>query len=289
LTKEAFVLTALDVAFSRDKRRWVVGVVPAGVLLAWSVWGQISLGGFQGESNNLSLPLTGIIEAAAIWPRGGFEGWFYLIFGLCLVGVAVFLGLIKRGWLRRSLLGWGLFGLRSSWFVWRIGNNAARVFAPILVLIVLHGQLSSEEEEEEESTDRSEPGLDTRVGAPYEPPNEPPCDKPPLSVFMRTGWRRSRIVAALAIVLFAAIQIAIPTSRLVSDSSGRFGWQMYSTASPVPQMVVTTEEGRIEVDVRDYLAGPRNEIDLVRHLPTHLCSVIDGAQRVEWEGDAHTC
>jgi hypothetical protein len=167
LTKEAFVLTALGVAFSRDRRRWIVGVVPAGVLLAWSVWGQISLGGFQGESNNLSLPLTGIIEAAAIWPRGGFEDWFYLIFGLCLVGVAVILGLIKRGWLRWSLLGWGLLGLCSSWFVWRIGNNAARVFAPILVLIVLHGQLSSEEEEEE-STDRSEPGLDTRVGAPHE-------------------------------------------------------------------------------------------------------------------------
>jgi hypothetical protein len=163
LTKEAFVLTALGMAISREKRRWIVGIVPAVVLLSWSVWGQISLGGFQGESNNLSLPLTGIIEAATIWPLGGAAEWFYLIFALCLVGLALILGLMKPGWLRWSLLGWALLGLCSSWFVWRIGNNAARVFSPILILIALHGPLSSNAE----SADLAKARLDSE-GVPSE-------------------------------------------------------------------------------------------------------------------------
>jgi hypothetical protein len=104
-----------------------------------------------------------------------------------------------------------------------------------------------------------------------------------------TDWRRSRIVTTLVIVIFVAIQFGIPVSRLLSQSGGRFGWQMYSAAGPVPQMAVVLEDGVIEVEIRDYLAGPRNELDLVRHLPSHLCSVIDDAVRVEWEGGTHRC
>lgn len=138
LTKESFLLTPLGLGVSRHKRRWLVGAIPTAVILVWSLWGQVTLGGLEGEANNLSLPFVGIFRATEIWPLAGPSDWFYLIFALCLVGFALLLGLFKRGWLRWSLLGWAALGLCSSEYVWRIGNNAARVFGPILILIVLH-------------------------------------------------------------------------------------------------------------------------------------------------------
>ena len=138
LSKETFLLTPLGLGVSRRWRRWLVGVIPTAVLILWSIWGQMSLGGLEGESNNLSLPLTGIFQATEIWPLGGFSDWFYVILALVLVVAATVLAVAKRGWLRWSLLGWAALAVCSSWYVWRIGNNAARVYAPMLILVVLH-------------------------------------------------------------------------------------------------------------------------------------------------------
>lgn len=137
LTKEAFLLTPLGLGVGRNRRNWLVAGVPLIALGLWSLWGQVTIGGLEGEANNLSIPFTGIVRASEVWPLGGVSEWAYLIFALAVVGSALVLGLLKSGWLRWSLLGWAILGLCSSWFVWRIGNNAARVFAPILVLIVL--------------------------------------------------------------------------------------------------------------------------------------------------------
>lgn len=141
LSKEAFILTPLGLGVSRNKKQWLVAVVPAAVLLAWTLWGQINIGGLEGEANNLEIPFVGIFEAVDWWHLGGWNNWFYLIFAFAVTAVALLLGLFRRGWLRWSLLGWAALAICASWYVWRIGNNPARVFGPMLVLIALHGRL----------------------------------------------------------------------------------------------------------------------------------------------------
>lgn len=104
-----------------------------------------------------------------------------------------------------------------------------------------------------------------------------------------SDWRRNRLAAGLIIGAFVIVQLAVPISRLGAGDPARFGWQMYSSARPSPQFVVETADGDIAVDLDDYLAARRVEIDVSDALPEHLCSVVDGAIRVTWEDGAHEC
>lgn len=104
------------------------------------------------------------------------------------------------------------------------------------------------------------------------------------------SWRTSRAVALVAIVLFGALHVAVPVSRIgVHDSARRFGWQMFSTAREAPAFVVVTEAGELPVELGDYMAGPRGDVDIVGRLPPHLCNVVPGALRVTWGSGEHQC
>lgn len=103
------------------------------------------------------------------------------------------------------------------------------------------------------------------------------------------GWRRSPAVAVLVIAVFLVVQLAVPLSRLGTDSPRRFGWQMFSIARHSPQFVVATETGEIEIEVSDFMARVRADVDLVALLPQHLCSVVPGAEVVTWEDGVHRC
>ena len=137
LAKDVYLVTPGGLSIGRNRPRWLLVVVPSAVLVVWMTWLTFTLGdGFTGRGT-LSWPITGIIDASVNWANFDAEEWLYLGFALASVGFGVAIGLVRRGWLRWSILGWSALGLISSNWVWDLGNNAARIFAPIAVLIVL--------------------------------------------------------------------------------------------------------------------------------------------------------
>ena len=103
------------------------------------------------------------------------------------------------------------------------------------------------------------------------------------------GWRSSRLASLLVIAVFLAIQVSVPISRLIHDTPQRFGWQMYSSGRPATEFTVTTSDGVISVNKRDFLAAARAEIAYEELLPPHLCVVIADAVAVEWEEGEYQC
>jgi hypothetical protein len=104
-----------------------------------------------------------------------------------------------------------------------------------------------------------------------------------------TEWRRSPVIATLVVVVYLAVQIVMPTTRLWDDGPRRFGWQMYSVANVTPTFVVTTADGQTAIDYDDYLANGRVDIDVVTNLPPHLCETIPGAEQVRWQDGSYEC
>lgn len=102
-------------------------------------------------------------------------------------------------------------------------------------------------------------------------------------------WRKSPIAAGLVIAAFVATQFSIPISRLVDDTSRRFGWQMFSVTHPAPEFVAITSSGDVEIDLNEFVARARGDIDLAAFLPTHLCRVIPNTERITWQNGEHEC
>lgn len=97
-------------------------------------------------------------------------------------------------------------------------------------------------------------------------------------------------MAVVVIVIFVAVQLAIPLSRIgIHESARRFGWQMFSTARETPSFVVIKESETAEIRLGDYMAGTRGDIDIVGVLPPHLCDVVPGALRITWESGEYEC
>jgi len=105
-----------------------------------------------------------------------------------------------------------------------------------------------------------------------------------------SSWRRSKVVALAAIGVFLAVQLAIPMARYGEvDRAQRFGWQMFSIGEQAPRFVVETSTGNREIDLDDYLARVRGDIDIIGLMPAHLCEVIPGAITVTWQDGSHPC
>jgi hypothetical protein len=137
LAKDVFVVTPLGLGVSRDRKRWVLAAVSLLVLLAWMTWLTVTFGdGFTGRGN-VALPFVGIVDGSANWPNLDVEELVYLGFGLVTVLAGLIVGITRRSWLRWPILGWTALALVSSNWVWDFGNNAARAFAPLAVLVVL--------------------------------------------------------------------------------------------------------------------------------------------------------
>lgn len=105
-----------------------------------------------------------------------------------------------------------------------------------------------------------------------------------------TSWRRSGVTAVIVISAFLIVQLTIPISRIgVHENALRFGWQMFSTARETPAFVVETPEGSIEIDINEYMAGARGDVDIIGGMPQHLCQVVPGAVRIKWESGEYRC
>lgn len=141
LTKDPYLLTPLGLAVSRDRRRWLVALVPGLVLAGWTLWVAATIDSELSGVGNITLPLRGIVEAASNWAAFDASDWIYLIFALTSVLAALLVAALTKSWLRWSLLFWGLLGASTSSWVWDFGNNAARAFAPIAVLVALSARV----------------------------------------------------------------------------------------------------------------------------------------------------
>jgi len=137
LAKDSYLTTAGGLAVSRDRRRWLLFLIPAGALTIWSGWLTLTMGGGYSSRGNLGLPFVGIAEATSTWASFEAGELFYLAFALVSVAAGLLYSAFVRSWLRWPILAWSLLGVLSTNWVWDLGNNAARVFAPIAVLIAL--------------------------------------------------------------------------------------------------------------------------------------------------------
>ena len=137
LSKEAFLSTPFGLAISRHAKDWLNLLIPLSVLLVWMTW--LTLGGRNGftPSGDVGLPFVGIIRASQSWSLLEARELFYLGFALVSVIGGLTYGIIRKSWLRWPILTWTFLALTASDWVWRLGNNAARAFAPISILIVL--------------------------------------------------------------------------------------------------------------------------------------------------------
>ncbi len=105
-----------------------------------------------------------------------------------------------------------------------------------------------------------------------------------------TEWRKSPIVAAIAVVLFVVLQLAIPISRMGNDGGlQRFGWQMFSTIGEAIEFKVHTPTGTVVIDLEEVMARARGDIPLEELLPPHLCNRVEGAVSVTWDDKSYQC
>ncbi len=137
LAKDVYFATPLGLALGRDRRRWRLALVPLAALAVWMIWLTITMGEPFSGRGNLTWPFIGMIDAATNWSSFSLEGWFYLIFALSSVFGGLAYAALAKSWLRFPILIWSLLGVVSSNSVWDFANNAARAFAPIVVLISL--------------------------------------------------------------------------------------------------------------------------------------------------------
>ncbi len=97
-------------------------------------------------------------------------------------------------------------------------------------------------------------------------------------------------MAALLFTAVLAVQLAVPTSRLIGPGHAqRFGWQMFSGSEAFPEFVVITSTGEEEVDLADHLLRQRVELDVVEVIPPYLCEIVPDAVAVRWDGESHRC
>lgn len=134
LAKDVNLATPIPLGVSR--RDWRVAVIPLGVLVAWMVWLSIQFGDGFASRGNLGLPMVGLFDASSNWATFDGREWVFLVFALASVGAGVYFS-VRRSWLRWPIAAWTALALVSTNWVWDFGNNAARAFAPLLVLSLL--------------------------------------------------------------------------------------------------------------------------------------------------------
>lgn len=134
LAKDVDLASPLPLGLSR--RSWKVAVIPPLVLGTWMMILQLRFGEGFSSRGNLDWPFAGMIEASGNWTTLDTPDLIYLVFALASVAVGVYSS-IRGSWLRWPIAVWTALALISSNWVWDFGNNAARAFSPLVVLIAL--------------------------------------------------------------------------------------------------------------------------------------------------------
>ena len=143
LAKDQYVLVAAGLAgweWFRANRRTatLIMVGSATPLLIWSLWLTAAMGEGLTARGNFSVPLIGIIDAARGWTETSSKDLAFSLIALAGLVLAAFTPFLVRSSLLRWLIWpWVALAVFSSGWVWDLGNNALRVFAPLLTLAVL--------------------------------------------------------------------------------------------------------------------------------------------------------
>jgi hypothetical protein len=142
LTKETFVVIALASGawlFFRAQRArgMAIAGIPTAGFLGYAAF---VLTKFDAPAldPNFGLPLTGIIEATAIWPNTPVSDQVLVIGTLGMLVLALLsIGVAKSALVRWLITPWLLIGLISSDQIWGVGNGTIRSFAPVALFVVL--------------------------------------------------------------------------------------------------------------------------------------------------------
>jgi hypothetical protein len=111
-------------------------LVPGAMLAVWMTWLTIQFGDGFASRGNLDWPFLGIVEASSNWATFEAKEWVFLVFALGSVIVGAWAS-FRASWLRWPIATWTALAIVSSNWVWDFGNNAARAFAPIVILVAL--------------------------------------------------------------------------------------------------------------------------------------------------------
>ena len=84
--------------------------------------------------------------------------------------------------------------------------------------------------------------------------------------------RHKLSIPTILIVVFLAIQIAIPAAALSLPRPARFSWQMYAGVRTKADFTIVRNDGsEHEIELSDYLGNPRLDIDVTASLPAFIC------------------
>jgi len=100
-------------------------------------------------------------------------------------------------------------------------------------------------------------------------------------------WTPRSTAAAVVFLTIAILIVGIPVLATQAPRPARFGWQMYSTVSEVPEVWTEDASGaRTWIDVMPFMGDGRAEIIWGPHLVDALCSSGDVHAVVVRERDA---
>ncbi len=142
LAKDQYLLVALSLAghawFARRDRRALSTLgIPTVVLFAWAGWIQTRMGGGFSPRGNFSWPGGWLPASADLWGVTGVADRILVGVGVAALIGATFLAFTTRSSLLRWMSGpWIVVAIVSSEWIWTVGNNVARVFAPLITLTV---------------------------------------------------------------------------------------------------------------------------------------------------------
>jgi hypothetical protein len=143
LSKDQYLIVALGLAgwawFGEHRRESIGLLLGTTVPLAvWSAFLTLTMGEGLTPRGNFSLPFVGIVDAAEGWPStSGNDLSFSLIAVFGLLSAAVVPLFTRSHMLRWIAWPWVVLAVVSSGWVWNLGNNSLRVFAPLLTWSVL--------------------------------------------------------------------------------------------------------------------------------------------------------
>jgi hypothetical protein len=144
LTKEQYALIGIVLGlwllFQRRGRESMKVVIATCLpVFVWSAVVSLQMGGGLSPGANFDWPLRGIVVAAtSVWPQADAKDIVYTVVALTALVLAVVGGHVAVSSLLRWMAwSWATLAITASAFVWGLGNNASRAFAPVLTFGVI--------------------------------------------------------------------------------------------------------------------------------------------------------
>jgi hypothetical protein len=91
-------------------------------------------------------------------------------------------------------------------------------------------------------------------------------------------WPLKAKLAAVFMIAWIAVQIALPVKTLFRAGLDQFGWQMFSLVAKESDYTVQFKDGSVRpVDWNQYVGFNRGDIPLVPAMQIHMCEQLPDA------------